>query len=526
MAYPDYPENEFVDIVDESYLKKKKDKSKKDIPFENALEGYILEPVDVSDLSKGHLNWSRVGKQPLKFSNAKLSEISRKVFVEKQLGPMSVFNSLSADQRGVITRVIEECQSNEKDKNAVWVLECVRKYNKAVRKNWRHSLIVCNKLMVIVKRQEKLAGKDGRIPYKPITFNANEIIDLKIPSKKKNKKNKNKDDEWEQLPFDDNAMFEELQQSPDKYDRNDNYDHRVPDSSGRFTNVPEGAIEIPPNWPQHPPELPRAYPNSPMSPTYEHQYFEPRREPPIEARAYTPSPHLHDDHHSRSRSRSRHRREEAALRRDEAHELEMELLRRREREDILDRIRKMEVRDRSPSDDSYRAGEEAYWSGASRGSITPPSSPSLSEIYPGGRHGEREYRRDEGYPSRDRSRRYYRDGVAYAELYSSAERRHRRRDELEGRLPEGGMLRYPSSSLRGPKRVLLHQHNSDPRNLYGTLPRRRALLTQEAGEVYFPADFNDAYERRGRRSRAREEADMVYRDDRQNFGRRARAWPS
>ncbi|SMQ47903.1 unnamed protein product [Zymoseptoria tritici ST99CH_1A5] len=493
MGYPwedqqPYPDNEIVKVIDESGHKKKKDKLKKDAPLEVTREGYILEPIDTSNLAKGRLDWSRVSRQQMKFSNAKLSEISRKAFAVQQMGPMSVFATLTTDQRRVITRLIEGVQLNEKEKDAEWDLECVRRYTKKLHKNsffQPSPVAACVRLMVILKRQDKHAGKDGRIPVRPSTFQPDEIIDLSVPSNTKVQR-KVKEDTLD--PFAEFGLGAGITQ------------HELPgQDSGPFPGVPQGAIAVS-DWPQPPPppQIPIAYPNNPFNAAYDPPRMEQRLEAPFDPRAYTPAP-IRRDNRSASRSRSRRRRDEAREREDRDRDRELDRL-RREKDDLFDRMGRYNIRDSSPrsSEDSYRQ----YWSSASGGSITPPSSPSMSDYA-----SRRKLYRHNG-PSRR-----YRDEDTLVEPYRNDDRRRGR--EREERIP-AGILRIPASSSHRQGRALLHQDDY-PSNPFAAQNRR--ALPEVPGEGFYPAEFNN----RRRRSRMRE-VEPVYRGDQRDAGRRARAW--
>lgn len=95
-------------------------------PVETMFEGTMLEKAE--PLIGGKLTWARVGKRSLPFDEKKLVALVREHRQQTRSGPAADFSRLSSNQQGVITRLIEERQLQEKNGDADWILVDVVRY--------------------------------------------------------------------------------------------------------------------------------------------------------------------------------------------------------------------------------------------------------------------------------------------------------------------------------------------------------------------------------------------------------------
>lgn len=530
----------------------KNDNSKKSGPVEVDYEGHMLEKLEARPGEKS--SWSRVGRRMMPFSNEKFADISRKVREESRMGPMTTYAGLSADQQGVITRLIETRQLEEKDKNAEWVLECVRRYTKA-ESTWRRTTIVCKKLLVVLKRQDRNITKSGQkiTASGPASYQYTEIIDLNQPLPKKKDQNKNSKQKNGDLghhdvmgmplsggmpdPFANLGMGGDFPPPPPPpLQRHDQPQHRQDfgPPQGPPQGLPHGAIHV-----DHQPLPPHHHQQQPMH--YDHHHGP----APFEGHPFQPEPQFNipeafdipptfDPQRRNSqfqtrnrtpdqrRSRSRERRNSRDSKLDSRVERKVDNIGDR-LEQVINKVDTWNIRDnRSSSEDSYRENE--YWSGQSGGFSTPPSSPPMSVREPNGTLGGRKsYRRDgerydSAYPRQQR--RYESDVVV--EPYTNRDRQHRvsynedprRRDSFNGNGSRPRAINYSRVSRAG--RPVLHHSNTW--NDYPNAPvaervQQRAL-PQYPSEDYDFANYNRGRDRgfEGDRRRSRRES-MVSRRD-------------
>lgn len=190
---------------------------KNNVPFEIRYEGYYLEKAAPRN---GELaSWARAGRRALPVDNAKLARMSRVSKDETREGPTSTFARLTANQQGVITRLIAEKQAAEQNKNAEWVMDCVRRYTE---KKWSTREIITKKILLIIKRQDRNAPArtaDGKSTSNVAHFQLAEIIDLDdpLPTKKKDaagKKGGKKANNINKNNFRDDFIADEIIEGP------------------------------------------------------------------------------------------------------------------------------------------------------------------------------------------------------------------------------------------------------------------------------------------------------------------------
>ncbi|KAK4505213.1 hypothetical protein PRZ48_003176 [Zasmidium cellare] len=445
-----YDSDDFGGFGDEprrnnSTKKNKDDKKKKNAPVEVQYEGFMLEKAAPNQVGEKP-NWSRVGRRPLAFSDAKLATVCKKVRIEDGMGPLNAFLRLTGDQQGVINLLIAKRQQEEKSKDAEWVLECVKKY---IKRNYRTRTKEVIEIMVILKRQDRNATTSSQRVTATATggnlFQQSEIIDLAEPlkekkkDKEKKKKDRDEDDLWGE-PMMGGGLPDPFARDGHGHDQHhdgpiidvppgpphghpqqqQNHQGPMPGHGQQFP--PQGAIPVgawpppPGQHPQHQGPMPHDgnpfQPNAPFNIPGAFEMppgFDGQRPNHFQTRAQTPM----GRHDSRSRSRSREERElrrrlsQDQERRDSQHRLERKLddiqdrLDRDDRlNDVMNRVADWNLRENTPpsSADSYREGDD-WWS--AQGSFTPPSSPPLSAVMegPSGTLGRKGYhaRKDSGY---------------------------------------------------------------------------------------------------------------------------------
>ncbi|EME47855.1 hypothetical protein DOTSEDRAFT_69697 [Dothistroma septosporum NZE10] len=534
----------------------KNDKNKQYVPIEVDYEGFMLEKLVARPGEKS--SWARVGRRPLPFSNEKFADISRKVREDTRTGPMTTFAKLTADQQGVITRLIEARQLEENNKNVQWILECVRRYTQA-ESTWRRTNIVLKKLLIILKRQDRNISKSGHkltVAGRPTSYQNTEIIDLNEPTQKVKGQHKIDKQKYGSLDHDD-IMTMPVGELPDPFASPGmggdlpippppppRQDHHRQDF-GPLPAPPPGSVPIPlDHWqpqpqpqPQPPPRYNHHYshqdqpqhmhhhgpaqfdghPFQPMPPFNVPGAFEvpPDFEPPRRDSQYQTRNHTPD--HRRSRSRE--------AKRDSRVERKVDNLGDR-LEQVIDKVDQWNFRDdRSSSEDSYRGHD--YWS--ARPESTPPSSPPLSPREPNGTLGKKSYYHDSAYP-RQQHRRNNNDAMIEPHSSRNRDRRmsftedRRRRESFSGNSRRPRAIEY-SREPRDGRPVLRENTFNDYPNAPVAERVRQRTLPQYPTEDYDFADYGPGRERGGlqsERGRSRRDSAWASEGGKYYFDRRER----
>lgn len=530
-----------------SIKKNKGDKDKKKSQVEVQYEGFMLEKAAPDQIGEKP-NWSRAGHRPLPFSDAKLAEICRKVRVEYRVGPLYVLTRLSADQQGVINRLVAKRQLDEKNKDAEWVLECVRKYTE---KHWRTRTIETVKIMVILKRQDRNATKATTLKggTKGFQFQQSEIIDLSAPMKDKKKdknKNKNHDEGPREVPMGGGLQdpFADVGHGPGHGQHHDNPIMNVPPPPPGHHQQPQhhhqghqpqwppqGAIPVN-QFPEQQQHGPMPHEGNPFQPNPQFNFpgafdmppnMDPQRQNHFQTRNMTPNGRRDSRSSSREERRYQQQRDSARLDR------RLELLEDRigdRFDEFINKVEDWNLRDeRNSSSDRSFGDRDDVWSAQSGGSFTPPSTPPLSAVMDGpngtlGRRGSKGYRRDAYYRDSNPNRRSA--GQIVLEPYTNRQHGRRRSD-----------FTAPSPPRRSTRPLLHHGHTWNgggrddyPHGVYAEpveRERRPRGITQFPGEEYGVAEFNQGRGRR-RRDAGRDGGRERYYDERERGGRRGYAY--
>ncbi|KXT17427.1 hypothetical protein AC579_5722 [Pseudocercospora musae] len=340
-----------------------KSKNDKNSSVETRYEGFYLERA--APVPGERLSWARVGRRAMPFDDAKLAEMSRKHRALTNVGPAKAFSTLNSSQQGVVGRLIDDHQANEKNNDAEWVLDYVKP---TIEKDYWRRVTRCTKIEVIIRRQQRDGpSKDSRAHTKgTATYAAGEIIDLADPlPKKKEEKGSKKGTKKNNKQQDTHDIDDIIGDGPmpDPFasrgrDHIDDVPPNMPHQGGRHGaqqhppmqpfGPPPGAIPLdapfpPPLYPheQHP-RPHSGHGANPFQPHREldtpdlyeeHRGFAPdfSRNPRLQARTLV---HMDDDdgRRSRSRARSASRRRDDELRRQQKLEREIEDQREEDRQ--------------------------------------------------------------------------------------------------------------------------------------------------------------------------------------------------
>ena len=440
--------------------KKDKDKSGKNTPVELRYEGYMLHKITPDAGAKP--SWARVGKRAIPNDSDTLYARAMDHRKKTGMGPVTYFQRLSPNQQGVVDRLVTQRKSEEKDKNADWILYDVAKVEKTVRlgllRNGRETVA----LRVILKRQDKNLTKstDKTARSAEMTYEKYDIIDLTQPlqEKKESKKDKKKkrddgldglvdvDDPLADLGIDDippppregsrhreHSEHRERRAEMPPYPEDPWAGQRPVDPFAQQGGPPPGAIPV------------HGYPQQPYHPNP----FQPNPEfGRPEQFSWRPDDDDDDDSRARSRPRPRVRtRSPAARRRSSTRRASEERRRSRAIENRLEDINAKIDRMNMANDESSEGTRDSasVWSPAPSGrSFTPPSTPPQSPKFREPRpRGSLQRRmssgdpRGPGYLPRYRGDRRYRDErVEIEPAYSYRSDRDRARYLPERRYSE------------------------------------------------------------------------------------------
>ncbi|KAK5115862.1 hypothetical protein LTR85_009456 [Meristemomyces frigidus] len=527
-----HPNVGFMDDEQEPRSKKKKDKKTTE-PIEIRFEGFMLQKAEPARDQKS--TWARVGKRELPFDSKKLLALVKDHRLKTRTGPATDFAQLTANQQGVVTRLIEERKQIEKDPAADWILVDIQRLG--VRHFTRPMDV--RQIRVILKRQDKRDAKasDRTQPGSASAYQAYEIIDLNEPvisqkagKGKKGGKKQHDDGSMEVLdePFGlgipgmgQDAGYGNAQDMGNGFGQGhaqgQGHDQGHFQGHGRDQHQgfpPQQApLMGPMDMAQYPPP-PGAFP-------VEQQYQQPPS-PPFPGNPFMPNPELRQPEHfqppfmeeNQGGGNGRRQRARAPLRSPSPRPRRSSSARKLrqlegEVEDLKDKMENWHV-----SSGSSAEGDSVFSRPQSGRSFTPPSTPPLSDAGRprGSLHRQKSFDRRPEYRAQPRDRRY-RDEVAEVRPAYTAQPRARRASERPRYSPE--RPRYsPERPQYSPERPRYRQERpryvAEPtlqRSLtYDDYPMGRTAEPRYAPRVqrrltdydgnYEVADFNDQHRRR------------------------------
>lgn len=149
---------------------------------EMRLQGYVLAKAPPYNGDKP--SWSRASRQPLPLSQEKLEAFSQKYRAETRKGPMTHFGDCTSKQQAVINRLTVKVQQAELDREAEWLLECVKRKIKRTRVSFLKETRETDKIFVIFKRQDRRFTRDKeRMPSGDLgQYPLADIIDINEPA--------------------------------------------------------------------------------------------------------------------------------------------------------------------------------------------------------------------------------------------------------------------------------------------------------------------------------------------------------
>ena len=171
--------------------KKGKDDNDKDCTkgSKTLYEGCMVERLEALPGEKK--SWRRCGRRWLPLPQEQLVSLVKKNRKERGIKTADAdFKRLGPDKQGIINRIIDEKKLNEKSKTAEWTLVDVQSVERRV--GFTSKEIV--RLQIVIKRVDKGSGKDSYGATGGHSYSTEDVIDLSLPLKKKDKsKDKNKD---------------------------------------------------------------------------------------------------------------------------------------------------------------------------------------------------------------------------------------------------------------------------------------------------------------------------------------------
>ncbi|WPG99525.1 Hypothetical protein R9X50_00234000 [Acrodontium crateriforme] len=505
--WPTYvPEGALENYEDEP--KSKKDK--KNAPVEVAFEGYYLEKAE--PLIGEQLSWQRVGKRAILVDENKLVALVKAHRKRTRTGPTTDFGALTANQQGVVNRLIAERNRDEKEKNAEWILVDVQRFGV-----WHWSSLEVKKIQVVLKRIDKNSQK-GKDKHSSHTsgYQCGEIIDLSdpLPTKKdkKDKKGEKKEYFEQYQPIEDPVGYGQPVDVIYPDDHAHNHQEPYPPAPGPNQPYPPAPM---PNQPQQPPY----YPQEPLPAPVDRQY--PNARPPFQGHPFQPYPDQitpglyqptqenwgqleqppHDDQHDHQPSARRRSNSARRLKR-----LENKI------DDINERINDWHI---SSDSSEGRYDQESLFSRPASGvSFTPPSTPPLSPRGSLSRRKSFVRPADDSYYPRSRPRYYDEDR---ADIYPGYTSRRGRRSGDEARAPRAIEPRYRDGDRR-PSLHRAHTYNDYPsghiaETRYPSQPYRAQRRLTDSAQRYDEhiADFDEQNRRRRDGGRRNSDFEEIYR---------------
>ncbi|KAK4546440.1 hypothetical protein LTR36_002117 [Oleoguttula mirabilis] len=445
----------FMDDDVDPKPKKKKDRKPTE-PVEVRFEGYMLQRAE--PLRGQKPTWARVGKRDLPFDDKKLETLVKEHRLKTRTGPATDFAQLTANQQGVVNRLVEDLKQTEKNFAADWVLADVQ------RSGIPHLTrpMEVRKIRVIIKRQDRNYTKpeSGTNPGSASTYQSYEIIDLNEPvaaakggKAKKGGKKQQDDGIMDVLDGQFGVGIPGMGQDPaygrggvhgqgqgpfqgHNEDQGQGYQHQQQQQQ-HYQPGPMGD-PMGMGMGQHPPPLPPgAFPVE--------QPFQPPVSPPFVGNPFQPNPEFVQPGQYQSpfmgesqdavggqrprarvplRSLSRPRRSSSARR---MRQLEGEV------EDLKDKMENWHI-----SSGSSAEGDSVFSRAQSGGSFTPPSTPPLSDAGRprGSLHRRKSLDRRPSYRAQPRDRRYTDEHAEVRPAYTPQPRAARHAPERHRYSPE------------------------------------------------------------------------------------------